>query len=152
MLAFTPISGAAIADWGAALVPYPLVQDESPLRTVTPYPLPRKVTPYRAETGSIIVSAFGPKDLQSNEVFTFDFVNLLGGLTISSGLVEIDLVSGVDPDPDLMLAGDPEVDGTMVLQRLIDGEDGAAYHLRCRALLSDGSVITIGAELDVREF
>ena len=99
-------------------------------------------------------TAFGPKDYESEETFTFDFVNLYDSsiLTISTAVVTAATVSGVDASPSSMISGAAQISGTKVLQELVGGVPGAAYHLRCKVTLSDGSIVIIGADLDVRSF
>lgn len=99
--------------------------------------------------------SFGAKDTASNEVFAFDFTDMLEdlGLTIQSQSVTISVISGVDAASAAMLSGSPQLSGNVVKQRVINGVAGVSYHLRCLVTLSDGtSVLVIGADFDVRTF
>lgn len=99
------------------------------------------------------MNSFGPKDIDSREVFTFDFTNLIGngGQTISSATTDISVTNGADPGASSMLSGSAQVSGSLVSQLIIDGVAGVSYHIRCNATLSDGSILVIGGDFDVRE-
>lgn len=76
------------------------------------------------------------KDPAESLVCAFDFTAELDpGETISSVLVSVSLLAGVDPDPAAMLHELPTIAAGVVLQPFRAGVHGAVYKLRCVATL-----------------
>lgn len=92
------------------------------------------------------------KDPAESLVCDFDFTaELEPSETISSCLVSVSLLSGVDPDPAAMLYTAPTIVTGVVLQPFRAGVHNAFYKLRCEATLSPtGRVLVLTATLPVR--
>lgn len=92
------------------------------------------------------------KDPAESLVCGFDFTAELDpGETISSVLVSVSLLAGVDPDPAAMLFDLPTIAAGVVLQPFRAGVHGAVYKLRCVATLDPtGRVLVLAANLPVR--
>jgi phage gp36-like protein len=88
------------------------------------------------------------QDKDPADVIVGEF-NFAPWTSVSSPVVTITLIEGVDADPTLMLVGSPTVVGGVVRQRLQGGVDGALYGLQCVG--QNGSdVETVEALLPVR--
>lgn len=88
------------------------------------------------------------KDPKEGIVMTFDFSAIAA--TITSPEISIDVISGTDADVQDMRSGTPQIlDGNKVLQRVINGVDGADYHLRCIAKSGTDNLV-VPATLRVR--
>jgi hypothetical protein len=83
----------------------------------------------------------------------FNFVRRLApGETISAATFTIEVHSGVDPNPSVMLVGggaSPTIDGPIVVNLVQGGVDGVTYCLRARVTTSQGSVWEGVATLEV---
>ena len=89
-------------------------------------------------------------DKEPADVVTLSFDFTADADSVSAPLVSIDLVSGTDPDPGLMLIGAPTVAGAIVYQRVQGGVNGALYSLQCLAYNGDDRY-SIEALLPIRE-
>lgn len=92
------------------------------------------------------------KDPAESLVCAFDFTAELDpGETISSVLVSVSLLAGVDPTPAALLFDLPTIAAGVVLQPFRAGVHGATYKLRCVATLDPtGRVLVLAANLPVR--
>lgn len=79
--------------------------------------------------------------------FTLD-LNDVPGTTIAGAVMEVDLLTGVDPAPDL-LEGLPIMGVGAVAQHIKGGADGCRYKVRCLATLSDGRIVARARYFDV---
>jgi hypothetical protein len=94
---------------------------------------------------------FDPKTLQEEDSFAFDFTDLLAtGETITSALITIDVISGVDANPSAMIAGSPTIAGAFVSVKLIGGVEGVLYCIHCLATCSTGLKKELKGDLRVR--
>ena len=89
------------------------------------------------------------KDPSEIITVTFDFSDVAQSL--SSPVVDVTVLSGVaDADPSAILADEPSVSGTTVLQRITGGQSGTLYQLRCAVIDADGEKYVLTAALPVR--
>lgn len=90
-----------------------------------------------------------PKDPEEDVFVRFEFATLTG--TPSSPTVTATRHAGsADATPSAILSGSPTVSGSLVLQKVIDGVDGADYLLRCVASAPDTSKYVLTGVLPVR--
>lgn len=84
---------------------------------------------------------------------TFRFgKGLAPGETVTSVVVGVALVQGVDPTPAAVLDGAAVLlQGARVMQRLQGGVDGASYRIRIDATTSAGQVLALAGVLPVEE-
>jgi len=82
---------------------------------------------------------FPARDPGSTPVHTMDFSQRLGLATIASATWVIEDASGTSQPA--MLIGLPSVTGSLVLQQVQGGTDGATYLHRCAATLSTGVIV-----------
>lgn len=93
-----------------------------------------------------------PKDPDESIVVAFDF-STADVLSVTSPTVECSLrwyEGQADASPAGMVSGTANVDGAVVLQRLVGGLHLNDYNVRCTAQAPDGRVLVIGAVLRVR--
>ncbi len=83
---------------------------------------------------------------------SFDFTDDLAGEAIvaASAVVSIAVSSGADPNVAAMISGAPTINGSVVLQRIVNGVDKAAYHLRCRIDTASGRKLVLALQLPVK--
>jgi hypothetical protein len=93
---------------------------------------------------------FSPKDPAEIINLTFDFSNLLSG--ISAAVCEIEVTRGTDASASAMLSGVATVNGTKVMQKVINGLAGCEYNVRCKATASDGQLFVLADALPVIHF
>ena len=80
---------------------------------------------------------FGPIEVDEIKAVRFDF-STETQTPLLDPVVEVSLLVGVDPDPDLVLVGPPAIVGFEVVQKIRPGVVGCEYKLRCVADSSDG--------------
>jgi hypothetical protein len=82
---------------------------------------------------------------------TFDFSDY--ATTCSNPVVTCLAVSGnLDPSASAMLSGSPQINGALILQRIIGGQDGTTYKLRCEVDDEDGEHWVQADTLEVQTF
>ena len=94
-----------------------------------------------------------PKDPAEVIVAAFDFSAEVGSAEQVTGapLIEVALISGIDPAPSAMRLGSPVLaDGAVVRQALSGGVAGCTYKIRCQVTLDSGRVLVLAATLPVR--
>jgi hypothetical protein len=83
----------------------------------------------------------------------FNFISRLAvGETISAATFTIEVHSGVDPNPSVMLVGggsSPTIDGPTVVNLIQGGVDGVTYCVRAQVTTSQGGVWDGVATLEV---
>lgn len=85
-----------------------------------------------------------PKRAGETEIFTVDFVNLLGaGETIVSALWSNSVIRGTDPLPSAMIQGAATITGTKVSQKITAGVLSNLYSPVCTATTSLGQVLIL---------
>ena len=97
------------------------------------------------------VEMFSPKDPEETLVLAFYFGDLTD--SVNTPVITAYVEAGVDPHPDQIILGSPEVqsDGVTVLQRVTGGLAGNNYMIRCRVKDYDGyDQYVIGKTLPVR--
>lgn len=78
-------------------------------------------------------------DAEEIKVAVFDFDREMeASITIASVAVAATVQNGIDPSPNLVLVGVPQIVGRQVLQRVTGRVDGCTYKLRARGVDSDG--------------
>lgn len=94
---------------------------------------------------------FAGKPSNQDVVRTFDFTSLLTeGEELASAVVEVDVFSGTDADPEAMIENDlPEIDGLRVNQKFSDGTFGVVYTATCFIGTCNGQVLSLAAYLAV---
>jgi len=89
------------------------------------------------------------KDPAEIITLTFDFSSL--ATSLSSAVVGVSVLSGaVDASPGAMISGAYSINGPLVMQRIVAGQAGTTYALRCTANDADGEVHVLVAALPVR--
>lgn len=89
------------------------------------------------------------KDPSEIITVTFDFSDVAE--SVSNPVVEISVVSGRDdPSASAMLSGSPVISEMNVLQRVIGGNNGNHYKLRCQIDDADGERWVVADTLEVR--
>lgn len=94
------------------------------------------------------------KKLTEDGVVTFDFTSSMAATeTISAATVTASVYSGVDPNPQFLIAGSDTISGKVVSQ-LIAGSAGGGvlgviYQLKCTAETSLGQFLQISSYLAV---
>ena len=92
----------------------------------------------------------GPIDFDELKTLQFSFANELeSGKTIVSVAISITVKQGTDTSPSNRLLGIPVVSGTSVLQRVQPLIPDVVYHLRARAVDSDGNAHVVSGDLTV---
>lgn len=82
---------------------------------------------------------------------TFDFAGL--ATECANPVVTCSAIAGkVDAAASAMLSGSPQVSGTDVLQRIVGGQDGTTYKLRCEVDDADGEHWVVASTLEVQAF
>lgn len=98
-------------------------------------------------------SVIGPLDTAERKAAYFNFKREIAATTnLISATVEVDLVSGTDPDPQGMVVGTPLIDNTqkLVAQDLIGaGRNGNTYNVRCIGTDNLGHVSVVAALMQV---
>ena len=74
---------------------------------------------------------FTAKDPAESIVLTFDFSAIAA--SIANSQVTVEVVSGTDASAAAMRSGSPQIEAGKVLQRVVNGVDGADYRFRCEA-------------------
>lgn len=93
---------------------------------------------------------FPQKQLTAEEEYCFDFISLLQeGETLSAAVVDVDVFSGADADPDAILTDEPRLDGTRVWQEIGGGTLGVVYTVLCLATTCNGQIISLAAFLSI---
>lgn len=95
----------------------------------------------------------GPLDTDEIKPIYFQFSREVATMTtLVSATIEINLISGMDPNPQGMVVGLPSVDNTqkLVMQRITgSGRNGNTYNVRCLAVDNLGNVSVVAAILPV---
>jgi len=81
------------------------------------------------------------KDPEEIITVTFPYAKEIGGATIDSAVVTMEVTKGADAGAAAMLNGAHQISGSNVLQSVRNGIDANAYKPRCKATLSDGRVL-----------
>jgi hypothetical protein len=80
----------------------------------------------------------------------FDFTSQIAlGESISNPVVVVRVATGLDPEPDLMIASRKFLDGFKIFQWVIGGLPGVIYNLLCTVQGSTGKTYTIERKLAV---
>ncbi len=92
-----------------------------------------------------------PKDPAETIFVVFKFANLVSSI-VGTPSVSASYASGPnDPSPSSIVSGSPSVTGTDVTQRIIGGQAGTTYDLRCTITgPSPSPVYVLGARLPVK--
>ena len=91
-----------------------------------------------------------PKDINEVDVLSFDFKAMLKtGELINSAIVTCEAHVGVDAGAAAVLSGVPEVDGSVVLQKVTGGVAGVIYRIRARVVLDSTRELVLAAWLPV---
>lgn len=82
----------------------------------------------------IDVLEFSPKYVDEDDVFRFDFSRLLStGELLSNPIITASVVYGIDLSPAGIISGVPSIQGSKMLQKIIDGIAGVKYCLKAEA-------------------
>ena len=82
--------------------------------------------------------AFDPKDPEEIITVTFDFSAV--AVAPINAVMEVSVASGLaDSSPASILSGTPTINGAVVTQKIINGQAGTTYLIRCRIDANDGS-------------
>lgn len=82
---------------------------------------------------------------------TFDFAGL-ATQCLNPVVTCVAIAGKIDASASAMLSGSPQVSGTSVLQRVIGGQDGTTYKLRCEVDDADGEHWVVADTLEVQTF
>lgn len=95
--------------------------------------------------------SFSQKDPEEIITVTFDFSAIT--LTPSNPVVSAVAAGGKDDtSPSAILSGVPVVSGATVLQKIVAGQSGTTYSIRCRIDAPDGSRYVLTELLPVQTF
>lgn len=87
---------------------------------------------------------FTPKRAEESEIFTVDFARLLApGETIASPVWTVLVVNGVDATPNIMVSGQPSVNGSTSSQMIKGGIPRNRYAPRCAVQTSLGQTLIL---------
>jgi len=96
------------------------------------------------------MSSFSYKLTTENELFTFDFSNIIAsGESISSASFVVEVVQGSDSSPSSIIVGTPAINGSRVVQRIQGGLDQVTYRLEMSVTTSLTNVYTLVGDLPV---
>jgi len=99
------------------------------------------------------ISTIGPLDTAEIKPAYFPFSKEVASTTtLISATVEVELISGADPDPQGMVVGAAVIDNTqkLIMQRLTGaGRHGNTYNIRCIATDNLGNISVVAAILPV---
>ena len=97
-----------------------------------------------------MANSFSYKLTTENELFTFDFTNVLKtGELISSASCTAIVMSGTDSNPTAILFGAPIISGAQVSQRIYNGISEVTYRIEMTATTTFGNVYTAVGDLPV---
>lgn len=94
---------------------------------------------------------FSEKDPEETDTFAIDFVNRLGGSSITSTSRAITVYQGTDVSSASMLIGVSTSSGNIVSQRISYGVDGNVYRISMHVLTSGGDTLVGVAYLPVNQ-
>lgn len=104
----------------------------------------------RGDYGDVSHHVLPAKALAETVRFTFDFLSLLPqGEVLSAAAVEVDVYSGVDPDPQSMVRGRASVSGSRAFQLIQGGVEGVTYSVKCIADSAGSHLMTLVGYLTV---
>ena len=97
-----------------------------------------------------MADAFSYKLTTENELFTFEFSQVLGvSETLSTATCTIVVKDGADGNPSSMLVGSAAISGTKASQRLSGGVDNVTYRVIMTVTTSAGNTFVGVADLPV---
>ena len=95
------------------------------------------------------MQTFPNKDYNESYPIEFNFIDEIVIETISSSTITIDVSSGWDNRPGLVLVGPPIISGPKVIQQVQGGEPNTIYRITCTVVLSDGRVLVTPSYLPI---
>ncbi len=88
------------------------------------------------------------KDPDEVITLTFDFSALTP--SVSSPVISISVLSGIDATPNSIVSGSAQIAGGKILQAIAGGIDGVVYKLKCQIDAPGGSRYVLAANLPVK--
>lgn len=97
-----------------------------------------------------MADAFSYKLTTENELFTFDFSQvLLSSETLSTATCTVIVMNGTDPSPSSILYGAAQISGAKASQRIYNGISDVTYRLIMTVTSSLGNTYTAVGDLPI---